>query len=428
MGAFNRRSFLNAFSTLSAGALFSSFRKPDWQHTLDKTLIQAENRSPEQLATDEEFWYNVRQAYTVSSSLIYLNSGGVAPSPKVVQDAVKRYHDLSNEGPSYFLWRMLDQGREILRKDLAELAGVSREEIAIQRNATEALETIIFGLTLKAGDEVVLTKQDYPSMIQAWKQREQRDGIKLVWADLQLPSEDNDYLTSAFTKSFTSRTKVVHITHVINWNGQILPVRRIADAAHTRGIEVVVDGAHSFAQFPFTIPELGADYFGTSLHKWLSACIGTGMLVVKKEKIKNLYPLFAAIDTETENIRKFEHLGTRPTFIEMATIQAIEFYGMIGAKRKELRLQYLKNYWMEKVKDIPGITLGTSLKPGFGCAIGMVNKKGRKPKEFETFLFGRHIHVIGIEQESFKGIRVTPNVFTSLGELDILVEGISAYQ
>jgi selenocysteine lyase/cysteine desulfurase len=340
---------------------------------------------------------------------------------------MKRYHDFSNEAPSYYMWRILDEGREPLRKNLARIAGCQAEEIAIQRNASEALETVIFGLELKAGDEVVLTKQDYPNMINAWKQRELRDGIKLVWINLDLPTEDNDYLTNAFIKAFTPKTKVVQVTHIINWNGQILPVRRIADAAHARNIEVMVDGAHSFA-FQFMIPDLGCDYFGTSLHKWLSACIGSGMLYVKKEKIGRVFPLFASPNPKSEDIRKFEHLGTRPFFIEQAIEKAIDFYEMIGAKRKEDRLQYLKNYWMTKVKDIPKVQLGTSMRPGFGCAIGLVNIEGKKPAELDSFLLGKYkVHAVGIEWENIKGVRVTPNVYTTTKNLDVLIEGITQF-
>lgn len=428
MSTFNRRSFLQTFKALSAGTLLSSLTQPAWSRNLHNALATATDKTPEQLASDEDFWYLIQQSYTTSSNFINLNNGGVAPSPKTVQDTMKRYFDVSNEGPSFFMWRILDQGREPLRRNLAILAGCSAEEIAIQRNTSEALETIIFGLPLKAGDEVVLTKQDYPNMINAWKQRELRDGIKLVWVNLELPSEDNTYLAKAYTQAFTSKTKVVHITHVINWNGQIIPVRKIADAAHQKGIEVLVDGAHSFAHFPFTIPELGADYFGTSLHKWLSACIGTGFLYVKKEKIKNLYPLFAAPDAHVDDIRKFEHLGTRPFFIEQAIGKAIEFYDMIGAQRKEQRLLYLKNYWMNKVKDLPGVTLGTSLKPGFSCGIGLISLAGKKPADIENFLWHNYkLHISAIEWENIKGIRITPNVYTTTKQLDVLVEGIAEY-
>jgi selenocysteine lyase/cysteine desulfurase len=316
-----------------------------------------------------------------------------------------------------------------LRKNIAKLAGCDPEEIAINRNSSEGLETIIFGLQLKAGDEVVAARQDYPNMINAYKQREKRDGIKMVWINLELPSEDENYLVAQYVNAFTPRTKVVHITHIINWNGQILPVKKIAQEAHKRGIEVVVDGAHSFAHFQFTIPDLDCDYFASSLHKWLYAPIGSGMLYVKKDKIKTIYPLFATSDDPLkEDIRKFENLGTRPFFIEQAIGKAIEFHDMIGSERKEKRLHYLKNYWMEKVKTIPKVRLNTSLHPGWGCAIGNVAVEGRKPAELDAFLFDKYkIHTVGIEWENIHGVRITPNVYTTTKNLDLLVEGISAF-
>ena len=399
----NRRQFINKVGQFSATGILASLSTPAWSRNFHRAIEQADQLLPEEIVGDEDFWYYVQQAFTVSSSIINLNNGGVSPSPKVVQEAMKRFHDYSNEAPSYYMWRILDLGREPLRRNLARLAGCNPEEIAIQRNASEALETVIFGMDLKAGDEVVLSKQDYPNMINAWKQRELRDGIKLVWVNLDVPSEDNEYLANSYTKAFTAKTKVVQVTHVINWNGQILPVRKIADAAHARNIEVMVDGAHSFAQFQFTIPQLGCDYFGSSLHKWLSACIGSGLLYVKKDRIGKLYPFFASPDARSEDIRKFEHLGTRPFFIEQAIEKAIDFYDMIGAKRKEDRLLYLKNYWMEKVKNIPKVQLGTSMKPGFGCAIGIVNVEGKKPADFENFLMDKYkIHTVAIEWENIK--------------------------
>jgi selenocysteine lyase/cysteine desulfurase len=341
---------------------------------------------------------------------------------------MKRYYDFSNEAPSYFMWRILDQGREPLRRNLARVAGSSPEEIAINRNSSEGLETVIFGLQLKPGDEVVAAKQDYPNMINAYKQREIREGIKIVWINLELPSEDENYLVSQYVNAFTSKTKVVHITHIINWNGQILPVRKIAEEAHRRGIEVVVDGAHSFGHFEFKIPDLDADYFATSLHKWMYAPIGSGMMYVRKEKIKNIYPLFAMGDPKSEDIRKFEALGTRPFFIEQAIGKALEFYDMIGSERKEKRLHYLKNYWMEKVKNVPKVKLNTSLDPKWGCAIGNVGIEGRKPGELDSFLFDKYkIHTVGIEWENIHGVRITPNVYTTLDNLDLLVEGITKF-
>jgi selenocysteine lyase/cysteine desulfurase len=288
---------------------------------------------------------------------------------------------------------------------------------------------VIFGLQLKAGDEVVAAKQDYPNMINAYKQREMREGIKLVWINLDLPTEDEDYMVKQYVDAFTPRTRVVHITHIINWNGQILPVKKIALEAHKRGIEVIVDGAHSFAHFDFKVPDLECDYFASSLHKWLYAPIGTGMLYVKKNKIGKIYPLFATSDSPLkEDIRKFENLGTRPMYIEQAITKALEFHEMIGSERKEKRLHYLKNYWMNKVKNIPKVKLNTSLHPKYGCAIGNVAVEGKKPGDLDSFLLNKYkVHTVAIEWENIKGVRVTPNVYTTIGNLDVLVDGITEF-
>ena len=428
MAAFNRRSFVSRVGAFSAAGLLSSLTQPAWSRNLNKALHHAGNIPPDQLASDEDFWYYIQQSYTVHPTLINLNNGGVAPAPKTVQDAMKRYYDYSNEAPSYYMWRVLDQGRETLRSNLAGIAGCSAEEIAINRNASEGLETIIFGLTLQKGDEVVAARQDYPNMVAAWKQRELREGIKMVWVNLELPTENEDYLVQQYVTAFTPKTKVVHLTHIINWNGQLLPVREIADAARKRGIAVVVDGAHSFAHFDFKIPDLNCDYFASSLHKWLYAPIGSGLLYVKKEAIKNLYPLFAAADPLKDDIRKFEHLGTRPFFIEQAIGKAVEFHDMIGNERKEKRLHYLKNYWMQKVKDLPGIRFNTSLHPKYGCAIGNIGFEGKEPADLDRFLLDKFkVHTVAINWENIRGVRVTPNVYTTTANLDVLVEGIRAY-
>ena len=429
MSSFNRRSFLNKVGAISATAFFASLSKPAWSRNLQKALHDAEGIAPAELASEEDFWYYIQQSFTVSPGLINLNNGGVSPAPKTVQEAVKRFYDYSNEAPSYYMWRILDQGREPLRKNMAKMAGCDAEEIAINRNSSEGLETVIFGLQLKAGDEVVAAKQDYPNMVNAYSQRQKRDGIKMVWINLELPSEDENYMVNQYVKAFTPKTKLVHITHIINWNGQILPVKKIAQEAHKRGIEVIVDGAHSFAHFDFKIPDLDCDYFASSLHKWLFAPIGSGMMYVKKEKIKNLYPLFATSDDPLkDDIRKFENLGTRPFFIEQAIGTALEFHEMIGSERKEKRLHYLKNYWMQKVKDVPKVKLNTSLNPKWGCAIGNIGIEGKKPGELDSFLYDKYkIHVVGIEWENIHGVRITPSVYTTLDNLDLLVEGITKF-
>jgi selenocysteine lyase/cysteine desulfurase len=382
------------------------------------------NVPPENILEDE-FWARVQQSYTVSPELMNLNNGGVSPQPRVVQETFERYNRFCNLGPSYYMWQILDKGREAIRAGLAELAGCEPGEIAINRNSTEAINTIIYGLNLQKGDEVVLSKQDYPNVVYIWKMLEQRNGIVLKWVDLELPAEEEDLLVQAYKDAFTGKTRLVSVTHIINWNGQLMPVKKIAAAAHQRGIEVLVDGAHSFALLDFKIPDLDCDYFATSLHKWLGAPFGTGLLYVKKEKIRGIYPIFPDDKPLADDIRKFERMGTRSFATEMAIGSALDFHMAIGSKRKEDRLRYLKNYWMEQVKDIPGVHLHTSLKPEFSCVIGLFSIGGYTPAEIETALFIDYkIHAVGITWENISGVRVTPNVYTSELELDKLVSAI----
>src|SRR5580658_7319469 len=328
------------------------------------------------VSQNEDFWSVIQRAYSVSPQIINLNNGGVSPSPIVVQQAVERYNQLSNEGPSYFMWRILDEGREPLREKLADLGGCSPEEVAVDRNSTEALNTIIYGLDLKAGDEVIGTKQDYPNMIQAYRQRAMREGIVYKQISFDFPIEDDDQIVRAYEQAITPRTKLIHVTHMINWVGQTMPVAKIADMAHSHNIEVLADGAHSFGLLDFKIPDLHCDYFGTSLHKFLSAPIGTGMMWVKADKIEKVWPLTCADDPHSRDIRKFESLGTRSFPIEQGIGEAINFHEGIGSKRKEQRIFYLKNYWATRAREIPGVKLHTSLNASYSCAICGVSIDG----------------------------------------------------
>lgn len=376
-------------------------------------------------ASDEDYWQVIQQAYTVPSNFINLNNGGVSPSPSVVQQAVERYNQLSNQGPSYFMWRILDQGREPLRQRLALLAGCSAEEIAVNRNATEALNTVIFGLNLQKGDEVIGTKQDYPNMIQAWRQRALRDGIVYKQISFAFPIEDDEAIVQAFEQAITPKTKILHVTHIINWVGQILPVKKICQIAHRRGLEVIVDGAHSFGLLDFAIPDLECDYFGTSLHKFLSAPIGSGMLWIKKDHIPKIWPLVCNDKPQSPDIRKFETLGTRSFPIEQGIGEAIAFHTAIGSKRKEERIRYLKNYWASRVQNIPGVQLHTSLKPAYSCAICGVSVKGLTPAQLDQQLYNNYkIHTVGIVWENISCVRITPHVYTRIADLDVLVSAI----
>ena len=405
----------------SANSLFNQLHAASWE----QASLGIRGLPPETVAADEDYWSVIQQSYTVNSNLVNLNNGGVSPSPRLVQEAVEQYNKLSNEGPSYYMWRILDMGREPLRQKLALLAGCSSEEIAVNRNATEALNTVIFGLDLQKGDEVIGTMQDYPNMINAWKQRSEREGIVYKQLNFRFPIENDEEIVAAYEKAITSQTKLIHVTHIINWIGQIMPVKQLSAMAKKHGIEVIVDGAHSFGLLDYAIPDLGCDYFGTSLHKFLSAPIGSGMLWIKKEKISKVWPLVCNDHPRSDDIRKFETLGTRSFPIEQGIGEAVNFQNGIGSKRKEARIRYLKNYWAEKARDIPNVTIHTSFKPAYSCAICGVSVKGMTPAELDGALFTKYkIHTVGIVWENISCVRVTPHVYTRLQDLDKLVRAL----
>lgn len=421
----SRRSFLHRL-TRSAGAfafmgLTNELLAADAQRQQARFLGLTDTDALQ----DEDFWQWVRLQFTISPNLLNLNNGGVSPQPKIVQDAHIRFYQYANEAPTYYMWRILDEGREALRNRLARLAGCDAEELAINRNATEGLNTVIFGLNLQAGDEVVLSRQDYPNMINAWRQREKRDGIKLVWINLNLPEENEDVLVQQYVSAFTHRTRVVHVTHLINWTGQLLPIRRIADAARKRGIQVIGDGAHSFAHFDFSIPDLGCDFFATSLHKWLCAPFGSGMLWIRKEKIKDVWALLSNDKPDGTDIRKFESLGTRSFASEMAIGNALDFHEAMGTRRKEERLRFLTHYWTSRVQDLQGVRFLHPGKASLYGAIGNIALKQMKPAELASVLHSRFkIHTVAIDWENIHGVRITPHVYTSTADLDRLVAAI----
>ena len=421
-----RRKFIQKIAGLTAAFSVPSLIQQAWAADWEKVHQKALGLTPQELAADEDYWSVIQQAYTVNPNMVNLNNGGVSPSPRVVQEAVERFNQLSNEAPSYYMWRILDQGREPVRYKLATLAGTSPDEIAINRNATEALNTVIFGYPFKAGDEVIGTKQDYPNMIQAYRQRALRDGIVYNQLSFDFPIEDDNTIVAAFEKAITPRTKLIHITHIINWVGQIMPVKKIAAMAHAHGIEVIVDGAHSFGLLDFKIPDLECDYFGTSLHKFLSAPIGSGMLWIQKDKIEKIWPLLCNDKPLSNDIRKFETLGTRSFPIEQGIGEAVNFHMAIGSKRKEERVRYLKNYWATKALQIPGVKIHTSFKDKYACGICGVTIDGMTPAALDGALYTNYkIHTVGIVWENISCVRITPHVYTRLEDLDKLVAALT---
>ncbi|MGH7673634.1 MAG: aminotransferase class V-fold PLP-dependent enzyme [Gemmatimonadales bacterium] len=415
-----RRSFVR--SLFSAGAAIPALQDGGVDHVL-RTVGRLDGRSAEAVAADEDFWAEIQRAFTVDRTLINLNNGGVSPSPRVVQEAMRRYLEFSNEAPVYTMWSVLEPQIESVRRRLAATFGCEPDELAITRNASEALEIVQLGLPLAAGDEVVTTNQDYPRMLTTWRQRARRDGIVLQEIGFPVPPPSLDDLVERIERALTPKTKVIHICHITNLTGQIFPVRRICRLGRERGIEVIVDGAHAFAHFPFTRDELDCDYYGTSLHKWLLAPHGTGFLYVRKEKIPRVWPLMAASVEQDANIRKFEEIGTHPAANHNAIAEALTFNEGIGWERKAARLRFLFYRWAKRLDKLPGVQVLTPYDPAQSCGLALVSMANADVGKLVSWLWGQHrIIVTGITHPEFRGIRVTPNVYTTLGEVDRFVE------
>ena len=381
--------------------------------------IRSTAGNPKDIARDESFWREIQQGYTADRGLINLNNGGVSPSPTVVQEALKRYLDFSNTSPAYSMWRILEPQKETIRKRMARFFNCDTEEIALTRNASEGLQICQNGFDLEAGDEVLTTTQDYGRMISTFKQRECRDGIVLKQFKIPIPAENDNQIVNLFEKNITPKTKLILMCHMINITGQILPVKKVVKMAKKYNIPVIVDGAHTFAHFDFDVTDLECDYYATSLHKWLSAPFGTGMLYVRKNKIANLWPLQAAGECKKDDIRKFEEIGTHPCPNKIAIGDALTFHQGIGSKNKEARLIYLRDRWAKRLLKNDRIRLHTSLKPGKSCAIATVEIKGIDTSAVAKELWDKYrIFVVAINHKEFTGCRITPHVYTTIEEID----------
>src|SRR5437588_831797 len=300
---------------------------------ISAAAASASGRTPEDVARDEDFWAEIRNAFTVDRNIVNFNNGYVSPSPRPVQDAMRRYLEYSDMGPYHTMINVLERGIETVRRRLARVAGCDPEEMAITRNASESLEIAQLGIDLKAGDEVLTTNQDYPRMLTTFRQRERREGIVLKTISFPVPPSSMDDLYNRFEQAVTPKTKLILVCHITNRTGQIFPVKRICEMAHARNIPVIVDGAHAFNHFPFKISDLDCDYYGVSLHKWTCAPVGTGFLYVRKSRIASTWSLMASSDKQVGDIRKFEEIGTHPAANYDAISEALIFNENIGWRR-----------------------------------------------------------------------------------------------
>src|SRR2546422_1670867 len=416
---FDRRKFLTMAGKGVGLATMSTTTLAALLNNVHAAARRVEHLTPDQAASNEDFWLDIQQAFTVTRGITNLNNGGVSPSPRIVTEALVRYIWEQEDATAYTMWQILEPQCETIRTGLAELLGCDREEIAITRNASESLEILLMGMDFKSGDEILTTTQDYPRMLTTLRQREKRENLKLKLIQIPIPPKNLNEIAAAFEKGITERTRLILISHMINITGQITPVKAVCDLARARGIETIVDGAHSFAQFDFKQKDLGCDYFGTSLHKWLYAPKGTGMLYVKRDEIEKMWPLMAAESKQASDIRKFEEIGTHSAAPKLAIGEALLFHNGIGGKRKEARLRYLSRYWMNRLKDVPKVRFNTSFDPNQSCAIANVHIEGTTPDAVVKYLFDKHhIFTVPIVHEEFQGIRITPNVYTTLAELD----------
>ncbi len=412
-----RRTFLQTTGSAGAAAI-ATFGNDGLARVEAASRLVAEI-PPNDVAADETYWREIQQAFTLDRTIINLNNGGCCPSPRVVHEALKRYLDLSNQAPVYHMWQILEPNIETVRRRLAAEFGCDTEEMAITRNASEALQIAQLGIDLKPGDEVLTTNQDYGRMLDTWEQRVRRDGIKLTKISFPVPPKSQEELADRLIAAITPATKVLHFCHITNLTGQIFPVKQISDEARRRGIRTIVDGAHAFAHFPYKVKDLGCDYYGTSLHKWLLAPIGTGFLYVRQEHIESLWPLTPAAESRKANIRKFEEIGTHPAANHNAIAEALSFHEGIGIERKSARLRYLRDRWATRLAKQDKIRIHTNLDPVHSCAIGCVQVTGVPTGKVVARLWERwRIIATPIVHAEYEGVRVTPNVYTTLEEVD----------
>lgn len=414
----DKRSFLKKAGLMGLAAPLS------FAH-LRRAVAAVEHLAPADLAVDEDFWLKVRGDYDLKPDYINLENGYYCFMPRQTMDHLVEHMRNINYQGSYYMRTVQFENKNRVAEKVAEIVGCITQEVAITRNTTESLDLIIGGLDWQAGDEAVMAEQDYGAMLNHFKLIERRFGtVNRLVSVPNHPSNDQE-IVDLYAAAITDKTRLLMVCHMVNITGQVLPVRKIVDMAHARGVEVMVDGAHAFSHITFQMQDLDCDYYGTSLHKWLSAPLGSGMLYVKKEKIDSVWPLFAERDLEPNDIRRLNHIGTHPVHTDLAILNAIEYQNIIGLDRKAARLQYLQHYWTSKLRDQPGIIINTPVELSRHGGIGNVGVEGIAPGGLADALMNDYgIFTAAIDRPGVRGVRVTPNVYTTTAELDALVRAI----
>jgi selenocysteine lyase/cysteine desulfurase len=415
----DKRSFLKTAGLLGIGGYA-------WMENLAQIINSVSDLPSSVLMKDEDFWAKIRGDYLLKPDYINFENGYYCFLPQpILENFIKHVREVNYQG-SYYMRTVQFENKKAMAAKLAALAGCSPDELIITRNTTESLDMVIGGLDWKPGDEAVMAEQDYGAMLDMFKQVAKRYGVVNKIVSVPLNPRSDDEIVNLYARVITDKTKLLMVCHMINITGQILPVRKICDMAHSKGVQVMVDGAHSFAHFKFAIPDLDCDYYGSSLHKWMSVPLGSGILYVKRKNISKVWPLLAAGELKADDISRLNHIGTHPAHTDLAIADAIDFYNLIGAERKEARLRYLQNYWTNKVRGLSHIILNTPDDPSRSCGIANVGVNGVKPGELADTLFNKyHIYTAAIDGAGVHGCRITPNVYTTTEELDILVEALT---
>nr|WIE90953.1 aminotransferase class V-fold PLP-dependent enzyme [Mesorhizobium sp. WSM4875] len=374
----------------------------------------------------EAEWERIRAKYPPQEPFLNLNNAAVSPPPTVVEEATVDAYRFISRNPDYNMWSKLDTALPHIKRELAELIDCSPGEIALNRNSSEGLSTAIFGIPLTKGDQVLISPWDYPSVRAGWLQRQQREGIEVVNCTFDLMDSDDDIIES-YVQAMTPRTRVLQLTHMYHWNGRVLPVNRLCEIARERDIMTVVDGAQTFAQMPVSFRELDCDFFVTSLHKWLGAPIGNGMLVVSERRIDTTWPLLAPFDQPAVHIDRFDHwnLGTYNSAVQAGIAPAIQFHKAIGAERMHARLRELTRYWVGLVQDIPGFRLHTPTDTDSLAAISLFSIDSIDMQQLERDLREKHqVHVKYRKVEHVEGLRVSPHIYMLKRDLDAFVAAL----
>ncbi len=413
-----KRSFLKGLALAGLSAPLSVSAMDTWIEKVSKLTAG-------EVAADEDFWAGIKGAYDLKPDYINLESGYYNILPKeILENYIRHIREVNYQG-AYYMRTVQHENKKNMASKVAAVAGCSAEELILTRNTTESLDTVISGFHWNEGDEAVMAEQDYGSMLEMFKQVSKRHGtVNKIISIPNHPVSDEE-IVQLYANAISDKTKLLMVCHMINITGQILPIRKICDMAHSKGVQVMVDGAHAFAHIRFNIPDLHCDYYGASLHKWLCVPLGVGMLYVKKENINRIWPLFAEGARNEGDISILNHTGTIPVHTDLAVSDAITFYEKIGAERKEARLRYLQQYWTSKVRHIPNVMVNTPADPARGCAIANVGINGMKPGLMaETLLKKYKIYTVAIDYINVHGCRITPNVFTTVAELDVLVNAL----